>query len=477
MTSERDRELVRRAAVHAALGDPGRLAIVDALLLGEASPSELQRLLAMSSNLLAHHVRVLEQVGVVSRHRSEADRRRTYLALVPGALDMLRPMKLHDAVRVVFVCTHNSARSQLAAALWNDTSPVPATSAGTHPAPAVHPGAVAAARRHRIPLTPARPRHVDDVLPTATARTTWSSPSATPRTRNSSQPRRQLDDGRGRLHWSIPDPARTGEATAFDRVVTDLTGRIARVVPAVAPRRPIHPTPEDLMQVDYRRPDLSIDQQLALRTAATNLARAFDGTFGAETIDRFLHSSYDEFAGRAVVLNYLPLLAERFARQRLHALAKVEGKHISGVPVVLFLCTHNAGRSQMALGFFTHLAGDRAIAWSGGSEPATTINPVGDRRDAGTGHRHLRRVPQAVDRRGRPRRRRRRHHGLRRRLPGLPRPPLRGLGSRRPRRPRRRRRPPDPRRDRTPRPPPARRTRDPRPCLTRPLPNTAIEPE
>ena len=79
------------------------------------------------------------------------------------------------------------------------------------------------------------------------------------------------------------------------------------------------------MQVDYRRPDLSIDQQLALRTAAANLAREFDGTFGTETIDRFLHSSYDEFAGRAVVLNYLPLLAERFARQRLRALAKVEG--------------------------------------------------------------------------------------------------------------------------------------------------------
>ena len=129
------------------------------------------------------------------------------------------------------------------------------------------------------------------------------------------------------------------------------------------------------MQVDYRRPDLSIDQQLALRTAATNLARAFDGTFGTETIDRFLHSSYDEFAGRAVVLNYLPLLAERFARQRLRALAKVEGRHDDGVPVVLFLCTHNAGRSQMALGFFQHLAGDQALAWSGGSEPAFQSTP------------------------------------------------------------------------------------------------------
>ena len=129
------------------------------------------------------------------------------------------------------------------------------------------------------------------------------------------------------------------------------------------------------MSVEYRRSDLSIDQQLALKTAALNLARAFDGTFGLETIERFLHSSYDEFAGRAVVLNYLPLLSERFARQRLRALAKVEGKHDIGVPVVLFLCTHNAGRSQMALGFFNHLAGDRAITWSGGSEPASTINP------------------------------------------------------------------------------------------------------
>ena len=108
---------------------------------------------------------------MVSRHRSEADRRRTYLALAPGAFDALRPVRVHDAVRVVFVCTDNSARSQLAAALWNDASPVPATSAGTHPAPAVHPGAVAAAHRHRVPLVPAAPRYLNDVLRPTSART------------------------------------------------------------------------------------------------------------------------------------------------------------------------------------------------------------------------------------------------------------------------------------------------------------------
>ena len=124
----------------------------------------------------------------------------------------------------------------------------------------------------------------------------------------------------------------------------------------------------------YWRADLSIDQHLALTTAAARLAGEFDGTYGAETIERFLHSSYDQFATIGSIPNYLPLLAERFARQRLQALARVEGHHRDGKPVVLFLCTHNAGRSQMALGFFTHLAGDRAVAWSGGSEPGTEVN-------------------------------------------------------------------------------------------------------
>jgi arsenate reductase (thioredoxin) len=133
---------------------------------------------------------------------------------------------------------------------------------------------------------------------------------------------------------------------------------------------------EAAMSNMWHRDTLSIDQQLALKTAAAHLAREFDGTFGTETIERFLHSSYDDFAGRAAVLNFLPLLAEKFARQRLRALAKVEGTVTDGRPVVLFLCTHNAGRSQMALGFFTHLAADRALAWSGGSEPASTINPA-----------------------------------------------------------------------------------------------------
>ncbi len=122
--------------------------------------------------------------------------------------------------------------------------------------------------------------------------------------------------------------------------------------------------------------DLSTDQQLAIRSASKRLAEEFRGTFGPETIELFLTTSYDQFADRATVSNFLPLMAERFARQRLKALARVEGKATDGLPTVLFLCVHNAGRSQMALGWFNHLAGDRAVAWSGGSEPGNEVNPA-----------------------------------------------------------------------------------------------------
>jgi len=121
---------------------------------------------------------------------------------------------------------------------------------------------------------------------------------------------------------------------------------------------------------------LSLDEGLALKTAATRLSTEFAGVFGQETIERFLHSSFDQFAGKASMTRFLPLLAERFARQRLQALAKIEGLHDDGKPTVLFLCVHNAGRSQMAMGFFTQLAGDSAVAWSGGSEPDSSVNPA-----------------------------------------------------------------------------------------------------
>ena len=131
MDVEWSSSVVARARLHAALGEPARLAIVDRLVLGDAAPGELSRALGIPSNLLAHHVKLLEKAGVLTRSRSEGDHRRTYLRLHPDALAHLAPENAVRAPRVVFVCTHNSARSQLAAALWARRSPVHAASAGT----------------------------------------------------------------------------------------------------------------------------------------------------------------------------------------------------------------------------------------------------------------------------------------------------------------------------------------------------------
>lgn len=128
-------------------------------------------------------------------------------------------------------------------------------------------------------------------------------------------------------------------------------------------------------QPDHERQPLSLEQTHALKVAAGRLRDEFEGRFGVETIELYLHSTYDQFASRARVSNFLPLLAERFARQRLQALSRIEGWTKDDRPIALFLCVHNSGRSQMAMGFFEHLAEGKAIAWSGGSEPGTEINP------------------------------------------------------------------------------------------------------
>lgn len=121
---------------------------------------------------------------------------------------------------------------------------------------------------------------------------------------------------------------------------------------------------------------LRLDQQNVVQHAVARLEREFSGTFGPETVERFIIDSLGRLAPTAKVTTFLPLLTERFARERLHALARVEGLQPADRPSVLFMCVHNAGRSQMAAGWMRHLAGDRITVYSGGSEPADQINPA-----------------------------------------------------------------------------------------------------
>jgi ArsR family transcriptional regulator, arsenate/arsenite/antimonite-responsive transcriptional repressor / arsenate reductase (thioredoxin) len=222
MKAELTSGLADRAAVHAALADPARLQIIDTLGAGDASPSELALMVEMGSNLLAHHLRVLEQVGLIARRRSDGDRRRIYLQLVPGTLESLTGPAARRARRVLFVCTANSARSHLAAALWRHTSNLPAVSAGTHPGARIEPGAIAAARRHRLPMRRLRPRHIGDVQQDGDLVITVCDLAHEELGRQAA------------VHWSVPDPVPAGDPASFDAALAELSNRVERLAPRLA---------------------------------------------------------------------------------------------------------------------------------------------------------------------------------------------------------------------------------------------------
>jgi protein-tyrosine-phosphatase/DNA-binding HxlR family transcriptional regulator len=215
MGTERLVEIQRRAEAFAALGDPVRLAIVEQLALSDALPSDLSAHLGIGSNLLAHHLNVLEAAGLVLRLRSEGDRRRTYVQLVPGGVPPVAGATVPAPQRLLFVCTANSARSQLAALLWEALSELPVASAGTHPAGAVDPGAVAAARRRRLRLAEqTRPKRLEDVKRAGDLVITVCD-----------RAHEELADPDA-LHWSVPDPVPVGTAHAFEAAVRDLDDRV-----------------------------------------------------------------------------------------------------------------------------------------------------------------------------------------------------------------------------------------------------------
>jgi protein-tyrosine-phosphatase/DNA-binding transcriptional ArsR family regulator len=209
----------QRAAKHAALGDPVRLALIDELAVSDRSPIELRQLLDLESNLLAHHLDVLESVGMIVRSRSSGDGRRRYVHLIPGAFDGLTPGRPMAVGRALFICTHNSARSQLAAALWRSITNSPAESAGTEPAAVVHPKAVDAARRAGMDLTRAVPRAIDDIAEIPAIVITVCD-----------QAHEAIDADPSWLHWSVPDPVVDGTRRAFDDTVVELRHRISALV-------------------------------------------------------------------------------------------------------------------------------------------------------------------------------------------------------------------------------------------------------
>jgi protein-tyrosine-phosphatase len=224
MTSER--WLERRAEIHGALADPHRLQIVDELVLSDRSPSKLASSIGIASNLLAHHLDVLADAGVIERLTSAGDGRRRYVRLVPEAIaEIADPVATLVARHVLFVCTANSARSQMAAAVWNTCHEVPASSAGTRPVERVRPEAIEAAARAGLDLRAARTRSVEEVTERPDLVVTVCDVAH--------EELRGLPDDAVRLHWSIPDPAGRRSPSAYDDALDRITSRIETLAPRV----------------------------------------------------------------------------------------------------------------------------------------------------------------------------------------------------------------------------------------------------
>lgn len=221
-------DLHRRSRILSALGDPLRLGVVDLLQGQDVSPDALAAILEVPGNLLAHHLKVLEGAGVITRSTSQNDRRRTYVHLVDSTLDgLLHPVASIEASRVVFVCTHNSARSVLAEALWRSMSDVPSASAGTQPADRINPRARSAARRAGLVVQKDGPRRIEDVvLPDDVVVSVCDAVNE----ELGELPNR-------RIHWSVPDPSRLDTDAAFATAVDDLGERVTHLAPRIRYRR------------------------------------------------------------------------------------------------------------------------------------------------------------------------------------------------------------------------------------------------
>jgi arsenate reductase len=112
-----------------------------------------------------------------------------------------------------------------------------------------------------------------------------------------------------------------------------------------------------------------------LTKALERLNEEFRGSFSAETIKRFMDESLESLSG-ARFKDFVPLFVHRFARERLRALAQVEGKIAKEMPEVLFVCVQNAGRSQMAAALMDMHGKGKVHVRSAGSEPADQVNPA-----------------------------------------------------------------------------------------------------
>ena len=226
---------------------PLRWQLLRELVQSDRAVWELTELVDEPQNLVSYHLRQLREGGLVFARRSAADSRDAYYTIDRAACERglqfaakelsgrIVPARSRRA-RVLFLCTGNSARSQMAQGLIEHMSQgaISAASAGSHPKP-LHPSAVHVMKRRGIDISTNQTKHFDkylgqrfDMVITLCDRVREVCPKFP------SEP--EL------VHWSIPDPALDGTVKAFERTATELETRIGFLVPLLTVRRSTHAT-------------------------------------------------------------------------------------------------------------------------------------------------------------------------------------------------------------------------------------------
>lgn len=208
-----------RAQKFAALGDVNRLQIVDQLGWGDLAVDEIADLVDMKGSLLAHHLDVLESAGLIQRRISEGDRRRRYVTLDWRQLPIQTIQGPGSFESVAFVCTHNSARSQFAAAIWQKATGRRPVSAGSSPARGVDPRAVKVGSEFGVDISSAVPGGYERIesrpdLVVGVCDRAWEG---------------GVPDAERFLHWSVPDPVEAGTIKAFRSAFADIARRVDRL--------------------------------------------------------------------------------------------------------------------------------------------------------------------------------------------------------------------------------------------------------
>jgi arsenate reductase (thioredoxin) len=349
------------AARLAALADPVRMRLLGLLARGDSPVGTLAAALGLSQPLVSFHLKVLRQAGMVSAERAGLF---TYHRLLPaavnGLLDELAELLALDQPAlprredvmgtVVFADRHSAITSQMAAGFFNALAPegLRAVSAGVRPAARVHALAVEAMAEAGIDLAAVRPQRLTRELAAgAGLLVTLAGVGDLPTVEVPCQ------------DWPVPDPDRA-TIEQVRQVRDELRERVITL----------------LVELDDPAPelDLGAGERAAVHRALARLRGPYTRLLGAERVERIVREELLRLRGLHA-RRFLELLVERHARERLRALAQAEGRLAKAVPEVLFVCVHNAGRSQLAAALTEQAGAGRVHAWSAGSRPAAGVQP------------------------------------------------------------------------------------------------------